>query len=389
MIEAGDFLGPALARGFDFWSGVPCSFLTPFINGVIQSSDLHYVGATSEGEAVGICAGAHLAGRRSVVICQNSGLGNTVNPLTSLCYTFRIPILLVTTQRGAPGVRDEPQHELMGEITSELLDTLRIPWALFPKEATEVAPVLDRAVEKMETSRLPYALIMQKGTVSPQSLEVGEREGYRADCRLEGEFTRPPADRMSRMEAIRIVREAVDGAHPIIASTGKIGRELFTLGHRDNQLYVVGSMGCASALGLGLHEGAALAGRRRCVVVLDGDGAALMKMGNLATIGNRRPRGLLHIVLDNEVHDSTGGQTTVANTIDFATVAAGCGYRGAARVDDPGGLTDLLRELLGREGPNLLHVKVAPGTVPSLGRPTLTPVEVKQRLMKWLVTTES
>ena len=124
MIHAAEFLAAARARGFDFFSGVPCSFLTPLINRVISDSNCDYVAATSEGEAVGIAAGAWLAGRSTVVMCQNSGLGNTINPLTSLNFPFRIPTLLVVTWRGGPGVADEPQHELMGEITPRA----RLPW---------------------------------------------------------------------------------------------------------------------------------------------------------------------------------------------------------------------------------------------------------------------
>src|SRR5689334_4804787 len=126
MISANSFIGQALERGFDFYTGVPCSFLTPLINGVISGAGLHYVGAASEGEAVAIAAGAWLTGRRTVVMCQNSGLGNAVNPLTSLNAPFRIPTLLVTTWRGRPGIKDEPQHALMGEITHQLLDLIRV-----------------------------------------------------------------------------------------------------------------------------------------------------------------------------------------------------------------------------------------------------------------------
>ena len=138
MIEARSFVEPARARGYSFWSGVPCSFLTPFINYVLQDGALDYLGAASEGEAVAIASGAVLGGRRSVVICQNSGLGNTVNPLTSLNYTFKIPVLLIVTHRGAPGVHDEPQHELMGRITGDLLDTMEIPWKTFPVQDDEI-----------------------------------------------------------------------------------------------------------------------------------------------------------------------------------------------------------------------------------------------------------
>ena len=117
MIEARDFLDAARAQGIDFFTGVPCSFLTPLMNAVITDPATRYVGATSEGEAVAIAAGGWLAGRETAVMFQNSGLGNAVNPLTSLNYPFEIPTLVITTWRGEPGIKDEPQHELMGRIT--------------------------------------------------------------------------------------------------------------------------------------------------------------------------------------------------------------------------------------------------------------------------------
>ena len=117
MVQAKKFLDEAHRRGFDFYTGVPCSFLTPLINRVISDPGTRYVGAASEGEAVGIASGAWLAGRSTVVMCQNSGLGNTINPLTSLNWPFRIPTLMLVTLRGEPGLGDEPQHELMGQIT--------------------------------------------------------------------------------------------------------------------------------------------------------------------------------------------------------------------------------------------------------------------------------
>src|SRR5260221_9131145 len=129
MIGADDFLGPARERGFDFFTGVPCSFLTPLINRVIGDERLDYVGAASEGEAVAIASGAWLAGRQTVVICQNSGLGNAVNPLTSLNVPFRIPTLLVVTWRGQPGLKDEPQHVPMGQITGALPHVIPVPHA--------------------------------------------------------------------------------------------------------------------------------------------------------------------------------------------------------------------------------------------------------------------
>ncbi|HLB06173.1 MAG TPA: thiamine pyrophosphate-binding protein, partial [Alphaproteobacteria bacterium] len=216
MIAAEAFLEPARARGFDFFTGVPCSFLTPLINRVISDPRFRYVGATSEGEAVAIAAGAYLAGRRTVVMCQNSGLGNAVNPLTSLNYAFRIPTLLIVTWRGEPGLKDEPQHELMGEIMHRLLDTLRIGHRPFPKRAEEVGPALDEAEAAMAASRLPFALVMEEGSVRDDGLDEpaltprpkGSRE------RLEEGGARP-----RRAEALKRFLGLVPKEAAVIATT--------------------------------------------------------------------------------------------------------------------------------------------------------------------------
>ncbi len=149
MIEADAFLDPARAAGFDFYTGVPCSFLTPIINRVISDRAIDYVAAASEGEAVAIAAGAWLAGHRTVVMCQNSGLGNAVNPLTSLNYPFRIPTLMIVTWRGGPGIEDEPQHQLMGPITPSLLDVIRVPHRAFPASDNEVPEALAAATVQL------------------------------------------------------------------------------------------------------------------------------------------------------------------------------------------------------------------------------------------------
>src|SRR5580698_7378371 len=151
MITADAFIAAAGARGFDFYTGVPCSFLTPLINGVLSNRDLRYVGAASEGEAV-----AWLAGRRTVVMCQNSGLGNAVNPLTSLNAPFRIPTLFVTTWRGQPGLADEPQHEVMGLITHDLIRLMGLPLEDAPNTADAVGPAFDRAVAAMDETGMPF-----------------------------------------------------------------------------------------------------------------------------------------------------------------------------------------------------------------------------------------
>ncbi len=376
MITAEEFLQPAARAGLDFYAGVPCSFLTPLINRVIGDRSLAYVGAASEGEAVGIAAGAWLAGRRTVVMCQNSGLGNAVNPLTSLNAPFRIPTLLVVTWRGGPGLADEPQHALMGAITPALLEVIRIPSRPFPDHAGGIGLRLEEACAHMERTGLPYALVMEKGTMAGEALDA---EPVQASAGAGAEDHRRAGPRPARIAALERLLARLDEETAVVVTTGKAGRELFTLADRPQHLYQVGSMGCAGAMGLGI----ALNSPRE-VMVVDGDGAVLMKLGALATIGAYAPANLTHLVLDNGVHDSTGGQPTVSGGVDLAAVAAACGYRRSYACDDLAGLDAALDAAREGPGPRLVHLRIAPGSLDELGRPTVAPHEVARRFRDFL-----
>lgn len=379
MITAHEFIDAAVHNGFDFFTGVPCSFLTPLINGVLNDATLHYVGASSEGEAVAVAAGAWLAGRRTVVMCQNSGLGNAVNPLTSLNAPFHIPTLLITTWRGQPGLPDEPQHDVMGRITKDLLTLIGLEHASFPKSSSEVEASLAAAADSLQRRDLPYALVMEQGSVADEALRPappvmpvrGERHDFPDD-----DSTDPLPSRAAVLERFLAI---TDDETAVVATTGKCGRELFTLADRRQHLYQVGSMGGASAMGLGVALNSP-----RNVVVIDGDGAALMKLGNLATIGAYSPKNLLHILLDNGVHDSTGGQATVSATVDFAAIALACGYRFAAACRSLQGFEDALRQAGRQSGPALIHMRIAPGSMEKLGRPTIGPDHVARRFQAFL-----
>ena len=376
MISASEFLETAGKSGFDFYTGVPCSYLTSLINRLSSDPSVGYVGATSEGEAVGIAAGAWLAGRTPVVLCQNSGLGNTVNPLTSLNHAFKIPSLLIVTWRGQPGDHDEPQHTVMGEVIHSLLDAIRIPHAAFPQPSENLSECLNQAAARMEETRLPFALVTPKGTFEPQELEepaVSVRRPGSARDYCSGAH---PPTRYSILEA---TLAAIPETAAVVATTGKCGRELFTLADRKQHLYLVGSMGCASAVGLGIALNVA-----KPVVVLDGDGAALMKLGNLATIGAHGPSNLIHIVLDNGVHDSTGGQPTVSGYVDFADIAVACNYSTAAECDDVAGYDRAIRGALACAGPHFIRARIRPGSLEKLGRPTIGPVAVAERFRAFL-----
>jgi phosphonopyruvate decarboxylase len=378
MIEAGRFVAAARARGFALYAGVPCSYLTPFINhvladasGAVDATRLRYIGAANEGDAVAIAAGAELGGLRSVAMLQNSGLGNAVNPLTSLTWTFRIPVLLVVTWRGEPGgPQDEPQHELMGRITPRMLELMDVPWAPFPVVEAEIGPALDAACAWFAREGRPYALVMRKGSVAEDGNTAPEPR-HRPRGAPRGMEARP---RATRRQALAAIQAALGPDDVLVATTGYTGRELYALGDRPGQLYMVGSMGCAVSLGLGL----ATARPDRRIVVVDGDGAALMRLGALATVGAERPPNLLHVVLDNGMHESTGGQATVSANVDFCALATASGYPEAFAVGDP----EALREQMERRvaGLRFVHVPIRPGVTGPLPRPTVTPAEVAARL---------
>jgi phosphonopyruvate decarboxylase len=377
MIQAAQFMQQARELGFDLFTGVPCSYLKPFINYTIDAPQLAYLGAANEGDAVAIASGSELGGRRSVVMFQNSGFGNTVNPLTSLNAIFRIPVLLIVTWRGAPGgTPDEPQHELMGQITAELFETMRLPHALFPEAEDQIAPTLKRAVTEMERSGLPFGLIMKHGAVAEHALKTPPLARPLAQAMLSASAW--PAQLPTRSEVLRVVQQTTRATDAVIATTGFTGRALYALEDRPNQLYLVGSMGCAGTLGLGL----AVAQPQRRVIVLDGDGAALMRLSALPTIGYERRANLVHILLDNEIHESTGGQATVSHSVDLAAVAQACGYPRVVRA----GSLDEVAAAIDEAGEELtfIHVKTAPGGTKNLPRPTVKPYEVAARFRAWL-----
>ena len=378
MIDAGTFITALKRLCYSQFAGVPCSYLKPFINFVINDPTLDYIGAASEGEAVAISLGAFLAGRKTVTMCQNSGLGNMVNPLTSLNFPFRIPTLLIVTWRGQPGRIDEPQHEQMGAITPKLLELMDIPWSIFPQTESEIDSVIDKADEYMRENSRPYALVMPEDSVATHELTQQQRGQVVITNRLT--YPARPDDRLTRTEALELIVSAQPADRAIVATTGKTGRELFTVSDSPANIYVVGGMGTASGIGLGIAH----ALPEKSVTVIDGDGAALMKLGTLATIGYYQPKNLLHIILDNEQHDSTGGQQTVSSTVRFAEVAAAVNYRNAAFAEDRESIAESVKKLLMLPGPSLLHIKIKPGSPPKLGRPTIKPYEVKQRFMSFL-----
>lgn len=374
----GDYLKE---KGFSFYTGTPCSFLKYLINYGINDSG--FIMAANEGDALAIAAGAYLGGKKPVVMMQNSGLTNAVSPLTSLNHIFKIPVLGFVSLRGEPGLKDEPQHKLMGVITERLLSDMDIPWEYLSPDEDTARQQLDRADEVISTGK-SFFFVVKKGTFSEVVIKPEKllnKSNPKAKIALNaGNQDNKSGLFPSRLEVLSSIRSRVDSSTVVIISTGKGGRELFELGDMDNNFYMVGSMGCASSIGLGLS----LAKPEAHVIVIDGDGAILMRLGSLATNAFYSPSNLIHILLDNETHDSTGGQFTVSPVVDFPQAASACGYP----IVNVSETTEELRSVIAewKDSPALTfcNIKINKGSKENLGRPTVKPFEVTERLVRFI-----
>lgn len=379
MIHPATFIDKARASGCDLYASVPCSFLKPLINYAIDSPEVSCVQLNNEGEATAFAAGAYLAGKKPVVMFQNSGLGNMINPITSLLCTFRIPLLLICSWRGQPGSKDEPQHELMGKISAQLLSLVNVENEVLSSEDHLVAAALDRSFDYLQRMSLPYGLIVPKGTLHPYKLMSSPSEKQKTMNPVRKGATIAPSVR--RFDLIEVICDVVGTEHPIVGTTGLTGRELFACRDSANHFYMVGSMGCASSLALGL---AMHLPREKKVVVIDGDGAILMRLEAMASIGYYQPPNLIHIVLDNNMHESTGGQQTLSHGIALDNIAVACAYADVVSTSDRDDFSRELECALNKKGPTFIYARTVPGTRDDIPRPTIKPYEVKERLMSYL-----
>ncbi|WP_028776090.1 phosphonopyruvate decarboxylase [Shimazuella kribbensis] len=374
MLDTKKF-GRELKRlGFHFYSGVPCSFLENLINYSINNFE--HITAANEGDAIAIASGAYLGGKKAVVFMQNSGLANAVSPLVSLNYPFQIPLLGFVSLRGAPDIQDEPQHELMGKITTQLLELMQVKWMYLADDIKKAQHQLLQANQFINKNQ-PFFFVVKKGTFEEEPL----KEQVLSFSSNQTKKMKTRTDQMpTRLEVLTAIHALQNSQAILIATTGKTGRELYEIDDACNHLYMVGSMGCVSSLGLGL----ALSQKNRDIIIIDGDGSLLMHMGNLATNGHYHPDNMLHILLDNHSHDSTGGQRTVSHNVNFVDISAACGYKKSIYIHNVEELKASISEWKKTKGLTFLYMRIAKGSKKQLSRPKIKPYEVKERLQNFI-----
>jgi len=375
MIDPFDLFNYLKHKGIEFFAGVPDSLLKSLCGCISQNTVIgknHFI-TPNEGLAVSLATGYFLAtGNIPMVYMQNSGIGNMVNPVTSLTNEeiFGIPILYFIGWRGKPGQIDEPQHKKQGQITQDLLETIGINSFLVTQNMSmnDLVDLFEHNYDSIISSNKSMALIIEKGTFSDYPFEK-----FKNDYQI------------SREHAINTILKSLSERDIIVSTTGKISREVYDFREFNNQNHkqdflTVGSMGHSSmiALGIAKHK------PKHKVFCLDGDGAVIMHMGSLALIGSSSAENLVHIILNNSAYESVGGQPTIANHIDFCKVALSCGYKNAFIVDSLPDLQEILTNIKELNGPTIIDVHVSIGSRKDLSRPATPPNVNKQIFMSFL-----
>jgi len=374
VLSTESFYGSLVDCGVAFFAGVPDSLLKDFCAYVTDHAPTgRHIITANEGSAVALAMGHHLAtGGVGLVYMQNSGIGNAVNPLTSLTdpAIYGIPMILVVGWRGEPGKKDEPQHVQMGRVTLATLEAIGVDHAVVPDDEAEALALVAQTVAGAREKKTAQALVVRKGTFSPYKLsKSGAQQAYP----------------LSREQAIAGLVEQLPANAIVVSTTGKPSRELYEIREQrgqvhDSDLLTVGGMGHASQIALGI----ALERPDRPVYCLDGDGAALMHMGGLAIIGAMAPPNYRHVVVNNGAHDSVGGQPTVAFDVDLCGVARACGYLHAQQLSRPADLPSAVETLNQQRGPALLELRVSKGSRADLGRPKMSPADLKEVFMRFV-----
>ena len=357
-----------------FYAGVPDSLLKSicaYINDNVKK-DNHIITA-NEGSAIALASGYFLAtGKTPLVYMQNSGLGNAINPLISLSdkEVYKIPILLMIGWRGEPNLNDEPQHMKQGRITPKLLECLEIPYYILDKDEKNNLPTLKKALKKLEELNSPVALLVKKNSFS--TYQINKKENKLKAI-------------LKREEVIRLILKSLPSDSFFISTTGKTSRELYELRNENNSSHsfdflTVGSMGHASSIALGVAKYAP----NRKIICLDGDGACIMHLGNLTTIGSQVPKNMIHILLNNAQHESVGGQPTVADEIDLYKIAKNCKYKNIFCLNSLEEICNTLQNIENLSGPTFIQINIVSGSRSDLGRPKTSPEESKYAFMKKL-----
>lgn len=366
MINTKEFYKCLINNKFDFFAGVPDSLLKELCSCIRDLTPKEYnIIAANEGNAIALACGYNIAsGKYGVVYMQNSGIGNSINPLLSLAdeYVYKIPMLLIIGYRGEPNTKDEPQHITQGRLTLPILETIGIKYIILNENYKEQIKYCYNYIRKNKKS---IAIIVRKDTFTKYEKEINNKNNRK----------------LSREKALETIINHIKNDEFIVSTTGKTSREIFEIREKynmthDNDFLTVGSMGHTSSLALGISLGT-----EKNIYCIDGDGSMIMHLGGLAIVAQNAGKNFKYIIVNNGCHESVGKQPTIAFNIDIKKILTGFGFKEAIEVNN---INELIKGLhkLHKQDKIAMIINTNDKSRDDLGRPTILPEKNKKKFQK-------
>ena len=366
MIKVNALINLLKKNNCNFFTGVPDSVLKELSFYLKKKTKKQHIITSNEGSAVALGVGYYLSTKKlPVIYMQNSGLSNAINPLISIAHkkVYSIPMILIIGWRGSPRLKnDEPQHNVKGLITEKILKLLNIRYSILRSDND--LKKFEKHIKHAKKKNLIVAGLIEQGTL------LNERKHKNTDFyQLDKELF------------LKTFLENLEKKTKIISSTGYNSRELMYLGEKYNlnkssAFYMVGGMGHTTSVSLGYS----LFSKKK-VVCIDGDGSFLMHLGSIKTIGTFANNNFKYVLLNNNSHDSVGGQRTYSNDIDFEKFSKSLGFKKFYCIKEKKNLKKIIKKFLLDKSLSFLEVKVTNNKSAKLPRPSNL-IKIKKDFMK-------
>ena len=366
MIEVKSLINLLKKNNSNFYTGVPDSVLKELSFALRNKGTKNHIIATNEGSAVSLGIGNYLSTKKvPCIYMQNSGLSNALNPLISIAHekVYSIPLILIIGWRGSPKIKDEPQHNVKGQITESLLKLLNINYTIIRTIAD--LKKFDKQIKSAKKKNSIVACLIEQGTLEKTKQINKKKDFYKLDKEL----------------FLKTLLESLEKNTKIISSTGYNSRELMFLRNKykiqnSRDFYMVGGMGHSSSVALGYS----LSTKKKTICV-DGDGSLLMHLGSIKTVGTFAKNNFKYILLNNNSHDSVGGQNTYADDINFKNLSKSLGFKKFYLIKNDRNLKKNIQKFLKDKNLCFLEVKVSNSKIKNLPRPTNL-IKIKKLFMK-------
>ena len=366
MIKVGSLINLLKKNNSDFYTGVPDSVLKELSYSLQKKGKKNHIIATSEGSAISLGIGNYLSTKKiPCVYMQNSGLSNALNPLISIAHekVYSIPLILIIGWRGSPKIKDEPQHNVKGKITESILKLLNIKYTII--RTNNDLKKFDQQIKNAKKNKSIVACLIEQGTLEKNYKKIKKKDYYKLDKEV----------------FFKTLLEILDNQSKIISSTGYNSREIMHIRKKyqlkkSQDFYMVGGMGHTSSVALGYS----LSTNKKTICV-DGDGSFLMHLGSIKTAGTFANKNFKYILLNNNTHDSVGGQSTYAKNINFEKLSKSLGFKKFYNIKNNQNLKKILKQFLSGNSLNFLEVRVANSKIKNLPRPKNL-IKIKNQFMK-------